>query len=63
MRINKTKVFVTFVSAKSCMHIIEKKDDFQIVADLISENQYVASVHKILELSLETLEYVVSINF
>jgi hypothetical protein len=63
MNINKTKVFIAFVSAKSFMHIIDKKDDFQIVADLICENQYLASVHKILELTVDTLEYVVSINF
>lgn len=63
MNINKTKVFIAFVSAKSCMHIIEKKDDFQIFADLVCENQYLASLHKILELTIDTLEYVVSINF
>lgn len=63
MTINKTKVFIAFVSAKSCVYIIGKRDDFQIVSDLVCDNQYLASIEKALELIVDTLEYVASINF
>lgn len=62
MTINKTNIFLSYVTLKSSIYIWGRQEDFQHIYNLIIENQYAASIEKLIELTLETMEYVVQIN-
>lgn len=62
MNVNKTKIFISYVALKSSIYIWGRKEDLQSVYDLVLENQYMASLQKIMEFTIETMEYVAQIN-
>ena len=62
MYVDKTKIFIGYVSVKSTIYIIQRKEDFQVAIDLIAANNYTESIEKILSIVSDTIEYVVNIN-
>lgn len=62
MNVDKTKIFISYISLKCTMYVCGRKEDFIVVVDLVCELEYMASLNKLLELLTQTLEYVVSIN-
>ena len=62
MHVDKTKIFVGYVSIKSTMYIIQRKEDLQVAIDLIAANNYSESIEKFLSIVSDTIEYVVKIN-
>ena len=62
MTVNKTNIFIFYVTLKSSIYVWGRQEDFQHIYGLMLENQYAASIEKLIELMLETMEYLVQIN-
>lgn len=63
MNIDKTKIFICYISLKSSIYIFERKEDFIVILDLIYENEYIESFSKLIQIITETIEYIITINF
>lgn len=63
MNIDKTKIFISYISLKCTMYVCGRKEDFIVIIELAYESEYIASLNKIIELLTDTMEYVVALNF
>ena len=62
MNVDKTKIFLCYVTIKSTIYVAQRKEDIQIAIDLMVGNDYVNSFEKFLSIISDTIEYVVKIN-
>jgi hypothetical protein len=62
MNVDKAKIFISYVTVKSIIYVIQRKEDIQLAIDLLVSSYYYEALEKILSVVSDTMEYVVKIN-
>lgn len=62
MNIDKTKIFLGYVTIKSTMYLFQKKEEIQVVIDLFVTEFYSQSLEKLLIIISDMMEYVAKLS-
>jgi hypothetical protein len=59
---NKTKIISGIIGLKISLYIVSRKEDIMNIYGILLESQYVTFFEELIKMTLDTLEYVVSLN-